>query len=290
MSKLRGVFCPLVTPWDHRGELYPAKVRYNVSRLNRTGLAGLVAGSRPGEGRLLEPEEARRLFDLVREAADDDKRLVAGVSAESVRQSASLASAASDLGYEAVLAAPPSESWGDDGAARAELYYRSLGDRSPLPVYLDLDPCGAFPPEAVVDLASHPGIAGVVTDGEGDLTRRLLAEAPDGFDIVARGVHQLVELWEGGARAVVAPLANAVPFHLLSIEEALRTRESAAAAALLERTREALRVIYPALGPAGLKHAADLRGAYGGSPRLPGAPLSEADKERVAQSLDGLLS
>ena len=52
MLKLRGVYCPISTPFDPAGELNPTKIRQNVNRLGRTALAGYVVGSVVGEGPL----------------------------------------------------------------------------------------------------------------------------------------------------------------------------------------------------------------------------------------------
>lgn len=290
MPKLRGVLCPTATPWDHAGELYPAKVRHHIEKLNRTGLSGYWVASHAGEGALLAPEETRRLYDLVREAAADGKTLAADVSAESVKTSVALGNAAVELGYGPAVAAPPRTEWAGDLAARARLYFVALADRSPSPLYLDLTAAGTLDADAVLGLARHPRIVGVFAPADPSFTERLISDAPDDFDVVAGDIDQFVQMWDQGVRAAAAPLANAIPFHCLSIEEALRTREPDAAAKLLDRAAEALRAIYPALGPAGLKHAMDLRGAFGGAPRLPGAPLSPDERARVEQALDGLLS
>ena len=53
MRKLRGVLCPVVTPFDYAGELYPAKLRHNLAKLGRTRIAAYVLTSWDGEGSLL---------------------------------------------------------------------------------------------------------------------------------------------------------------------------------------------------------------------------------------------
>lgn len=169
MLKLKGIIAPLPTPWNADGELYVAKVRHNVAKWNRVALAGYLVGGAVGEGPLLEAEEKRQLWTLVRESAGEGKTLLADVSMPSVRASVGLARVAAELGYTAVHALPPAE--GD-----ARLYYQALADGSPLPVLAR----GSFahpnvvsgPEEPVRNLSQH------LQQGAGWAIWKLAAAAP----------------------------------------------------------------------------------------------------------------
>jgi 4-hydroxy-2-oxoglutarate aldolase len=127
MIKLKGVFAPIPTPFNHEGEIYAAKVRHNVAKWNRVALSGYLVASATGEGPLLNLDEKVALWSLVREVAAEGRVLIAGVTMPGVRASVALAREAARLGYSAVHALPPME--GD-----SLLYYRALADASPLPV------------------------------------------------------------------------------------------------------------------------------------------------------------
>ncbi len=100
-APFRGVYCPIATPFDHRGDLYPTKIRHNLARLNRTGLAGYVVGDLAGEGSRLATDERIRLFVEVASAADDNKTLIAAVSSASNAEALRLAQAAAESGLSA---------------------------------------------------------------------------------------------------------------------------------------------------------------------------------------------
>ncbi len=282
MLKLRGVYCPLATAFDHAGELYPTKIRHNVSRLNRTRIAGLEAGGAVGEGLSMTTAERRLVFGWVAEAAED-KTLLAAVDSESLTEALELSAAAADLGYDAVTAAAPRAYGGSDPA----LFFHILADRAKLPVL------------AVVrdeklklgDFATHPNIAGLIDySAEGGTARAALDLGREDFQVVIANQAAVPALWEAGARAILAPLANAVPFHLLSLEEALRTRELDAARELAHRADPAHRTVWLEGGAAGLKAAMDLRGGYGGAPRPPLTALSPEQRDAVRASIEGLAS
>ena len=97
--KLHGIFPPIATPFDHNGDLYLAKVRYDVEKWNKTQLAGYVVCGSTGESVFLTCQEETRLWEAVREAAAADKLLIAGTGMESVRETVQLG----ELDPEAVV-------------------------------------------------------------------------------------------------------------------------------------------------------------------------------------------
>ena len=284
MLKLRGVYCPLITPFDPSGELFESKITHNVRRLERTELAGYVVGSRVGEGPLLTDEERVRLFDLVAAVAGEARQRIASVDAPSPRQAAALAAAASERGYDAVCACAPGEYVNAD----AGLYFDVLADESPVPVIVVTTEHGPLTEAAFARAAAHPNVAGAIHAGSTEGARSILPVLPEGFSVLTGAESSWVDLWDEGVQGAVLPLANAVPFHWLSVAEALRTREPDAARELAERAAEAADLVWPRLGPAGVKWATDLRGGYGGRPRAPLMELTPEDKAAVASSLKGL--
>jgi 4-hydroxy-2-oxoglutarate aldolase len=56
--KLHGIFVPIATPFNYDGEVYATKVEHNVTKWNKTGLAGYVVCGPAGESALLSAERA----------------------------------------------------------------------------------------------------------------------------------------------------------------------------------------------------------------------------------------
>jgi dihydrodipicolinate synthase/N-acetylneuraminate lyase len=101
VASWNGVFCPLVTPFNFAEDLYPAKILHNVARLEKIALAGYIVGSRTGEGEMLSFDETVRLLELV--AGATKKLKIVSTALPSVRESARLIGAASELGYAAAM-------------------------------------------------------------------------------------------------------------------------------------------------------------------------------------------
>ena len=161
---LEGVFAPVTTPFYPDERIYFKKLEFNVSRLSLTALAGLVVLGSTGEAVALDDAETLEVLRAAAESAAEDKVLIAGVGRESVKATVNLAEAAAAAGYDAVLVRNPSY-YRPQLTPEALLYFfRSVADRSPLPVILYSIPKftqAEIPLEVVAELAEHANIIGL---------------------------------------------------------------------------------------------------------------------------------
>ena len=285
--KLNGIWVAATTPFDAREDLYPAKIRHNIGRWNRTSVAGYAVGTTtPGEGDLLSEKETIHLWEHVAEGAAPEKLLLASTGVAGVRGTVSRANAAADLGYHAALVEAPSFI---DGPAAAKdvqaLFYRGVADQTKIPVVIGSGPENsslAVSVDTACLLGEHPNII-AINEGAGPVKKvtQLIHDVPSGFQVLAGSMDILYLSLEQGAVGAILAFANAAPFLCLSLEEAVRTREYEAARELHERASTAAGVAGQ-YGVAGLKYAMDLQGYYGGPPRMPLAPLDAEAKELIA--------
>lgn len=133
---MQGIYAAIPTPFNAAGELYPAKLQHNIATWNRTAIAGFAVATRAGEGALLSFEERARLFGMVAEHNVKATTLIAGVTEQSVVEAVRVIRSAH--GYHAALLAAPHE--GDAG-----LFFRTVADRSPVPVIVESDEAFAHP-------------------------------------------------------------------------------------------------------------------------------------------------
>jgi dihydrodipicolinate synthase/N-acetylneuraminate lyase len=144
-----------------------------MARYSRSLLAGMVVLGSTGEAVLLDDAETRDVLRSAAEATSPEKVLIAGVGRESVKATVELAEAAAQFQYDAVLVRPPSYYAGQITAAAVLHYFRSVADRSPLPVVLYNIPKFVpyqIPVEVIAELAHHPNIIGV-KDSSGSVER-----------------------------------------------------------------------------------------------------------------------
>ena len=170
---LEGVFAATATPFYTDERIYFRKIEANIARYSRSLLAGIVVLGSTGEAPLIDDVESREVLRVAAQAAAPEKVLIAGVGRESVKATVELAEAAAAFRYDAVLVRPPSYYAGQLSSAAVLYYFRSIADRSPLPVVLyNIPKCVPYqiPVELVGELASHPNIIGI-KDSSGKVER-----------------------------------------------------------------------------------------------------------------------
>ena len=161
---LEGIFAPITTPFYSDERVYFKKLEFNVSRLSLTGLAGLVVLGSTGEAVALDDSETLEVLRVASESAAEDKVLIAGIGRESVKATVMLAEAAGHAQYDAVLVRNPCYYRPQLTPAALLHYFRTVADRSPLPVILYSIPKfteAEIPVEVVAELAQHPNIIGL---------------------------------------------------------------------------------------------------------------------------------
>ena len=173
MMLLEGVFAAVTTPFYSDERIYYRKIEANMARYSRSLLAGMVVLGSTGEASLVDDLESREVLRVAAEAAAPEKVLIAGVGRESVKATVELAMAAAACRYDAVLVRPPSYYAAQMSSAAVLHYFRSVADRSPLPVILyNIPQCVPYqiPVDLVSDLAGHPNIIGI-KDSSGKVER-----------------------------------------------------------------------------------------------------------------------
>jgi dihydrodipicolinate synthase/N-acetylneuraminate lyase len=177
---LQGIFPPLTTPFYPDGNVYFKKLEHNVERYSKTPAAGLVVLGSTGESIMLSDEERREVLKAAREAAAPSKVLIAGTGVESAGETLRLTEYAAELGYDVALVRTPHFYKKQMQQANMLAFYRTVADRSPLPVMIYNVPGFTgydIPAEVVVELADHPNIIGMKESG-GDVEKiRKMAES-----------------------------------------------------------------------------------------------------------------
>ena len=283
--KLQGIFPPIVTPFDHKGEIYLSKIEHNVQKWNLTSLAGYVVMGSTGESVHLTPEEKFTVWEQVAKHAAPEKLLIAGTGVESVRETVMLTNRAAEMGYKAAMVRTPHYYKNlINSAAGQMLYYRAVADQSKLPLIIYNWPqvTGVdIPVEAVVCLSEHPNII-AIKESSGNLEKvmAMIRTVKHGFQVLVGSAPTLWPSLLMGACGAILAYANAAPYSTIAIWEAYRTREDAAGLDWQNRIGRAAALVTTKYGVAGLKYAMDLNGYYGGPPRLPlSFPTPEAKRE-----------
>ena len=182
---MEGIFAAIPTPFYPDERVYFRKLEANVARYSRSLLSGILLLGSTGEAVALNDQESMDVLRVAAEAAAPEKVLIAGVGKESVKATLELAEAAARSQYDAVLVRTPTYYVSQMSTAAVLHYFRSVADRSPLPVLLyNIPRCVPYsiPIEGIAELAFHPNIFGI-KDSSGSVERikgavEATAEAP----------------------------------------------------------------------------------------------------------------
>src|SRR5437660_3142127 len=161
---LQGVFPAVTTPFYSDGSVYYKKIEHNIDRYSRTPVAGLVILGSTGEAVMLSDEERREVLRESVQAASPEKVLIAGTGEESVIETLRLTEYAAKLQYDVALVRTPHFYRPQMKPEALLAFYRTVADRSPLPVLLyTVPPFTAYdlPVEVIAALAEHPNIIGI---------------------------------------------------------------------------------------------------------------------------------
>ncbi len=176
---LHGILPPITTPFYPDGNVYFKKLEANVERYSRTPVSGIVVLGSTGEAILLSDQERREVLKCAREAAAPSKVLIAGTGVESAIETLKLTEYAAQLGYDVAMVRTPHYYKKQMQPANLLAFYRTVADRSPLPVIIYNFPQATgydMPAEIVIELAEHPKLIGI-KESSGDVEKvRKMAE------------------------------------------------------------------------------------------------------------------
>lgn len=285
----KGVFTPIVTPFDEREQIDYGKMKHNLEKWGKTNLAGIVVLGSNGEFAYLTKEEKLELTEFVANNFTQDKKIIVGTGCETTMETIDLSVRVAEFGVHAVLVLPPNYY---KGSMKDEILYRhymEVADASPVPVMIYNMPRNTginLAPSLVARLSKHPNIVGI-KDTSGNISQliELVRDTEDGFSVFAGNAGYLLPALSIGAVGGTLATANILPdecCRLISLFEAGQMKE---AKDLQLRLAEPNFLVTVKLGIPALKAALDMLGYQGGLPRRPLRPLSDDEKEIVRQAL-----
>jgi dihydrodipicolinate synthase/N-acetylneuraminate lyase len=175
---LHGIFPPITTPFYPEGNVYFKKLEHNVEHCSKTPVAGIVVLGSTGEAVLLSDQERRDVLKTARDAAAANKVLIAGTGIESANETLRLTEYAAELGYDIAMVRTPHYYKRQMQPANMLAFYRTVADRSPLPVIIYNFPQATgydISAELVIELADHPNLIGIKeSSGDVEKVRRMV--------------------------------------------------------------------------------------------------------------------
>jgi 4-hydroxy-tetrahydrodipicolinate synthase len=204
MSRFGSVITAMVTPFTADGELDHEGAAELARWLVSQGNDALVLSGTTGEAACLTDEEQIALWRTVRSAVDVP--LIAGSGTNDTRHAAELTSAAADAGVDAVLIVTPY--YNRPSQAGIEAHFRHVCEATELPVIVYDIPVRTgrkIGSDLILRMANEiPNVVGL-KDAAGDpgATARIIADAPDGFEVFSGDDPLTLSLLAVGAVGVI---------------------------------------------------------------------------------------
>lgn len=287
-GRFGAVLTAMVTPFDARGALDLDTASQLARWLVDHGNDGLVVTGTTGEGPTLADNEDRELWRAVREAVTVP--IIAGAGTNDTRHSIEQVKAAEAAGVDGVLAVTPY--YNRPSQAGIEAHFRAIAAATTLPVMLYDIPIRAgrkIAHDTLVRLLTEVPNIVAVKDAALDVSAsaRLVADAPDDFDLYSGNDDQTLPLLSIGAVGVVGVATHWAGVQMGEMIAAFSKGDVDEARRLNQRMLESYDFETSDLTPNPVPSKAMMRvlGIPVGECRLPNAPAPEGLEDRAREVL-----
>ncbi|MDZ7623956.1 MAG: dihydrodipicolinate synthase family protein [Ignavibacteriaceae bacterium] len=274
---LKGIYPPLTTPFID-DEVSFDNLVLNLLRYENKLLSGYVLFGSNGESAFLTRDEKLQIVAKVQEHTK--RTLIAGTGLDSIKETISLTNDAAERGANYALIITPSFFKSEMKHHNFLNYYTRIADSIMIPLIIYNVPKFTnvnIETETIIELSSHPNIIGLKDSTENpSRISEISANVDSEFKLIVGTASVLYNGLTSGAKAGILALANIAPDQCLQIYNLIREKNFEKALEIQNRMIPVNKAVTTKFGVAGLKAAMDLLGYFGGKPRMPLEPLSEA--------------
>lgn len=294
-KNLMGVFAPITTPFDEKGEVAYNKLIDNMKFYAKSGLKGYLALGSNGENKSLTTEEKTKVLDTIIKHKGTNQFVMAGCIFESTKETIEFAKIAERLGSDFITLLPPSYFKKEMTDAVLLRYFSEVANnvKKPCLVYNAPQFCGGtvLSVSLIKDLAKHPNIIGVKDSSNAANIESYLFAVRDSFNVIPGSANFFMNALFMGANGGVISLANIFPDMTCELYDLVVAKKYEEAFKLNEKVIQTNKSVSGTGGVAAVKYAMDLAGLHGGNPRLPLLPLGDDVKKKIEDYLkkEGLI-
>ena len=281
-SLLCGIFPSITTPFLH-GEVNLKHLRSNIQRYNKLPLGGYMILGGNGEYLGLTEKETLQVVETILDSAKSDRTIVAGAGRESAEATISFIKTLAQWDIDIVSIITPFYFAKSMSEAGLTAYFTKIADESPIPVLLYNSPDYAagleITPQMVSVLSRHPNIVGMKNSSKRHISEFIQAvDEGETFFFHTGKAKQAYQDLQSGAIGATLSMAIYCPERCIALYEQFRQGRCEEAATNDLAIQRIYRAGLSSYGVAGVKYLMDLRGYYGGNPRLPLLPLTSGQK------------
>ena len=281
-----GSIVAIVTPFKD-GRIDEDAFRELIEIQIQGGTSAIVPCGTTGESATLNFREHNRVIDIALETARKRVPIIAGTGGNSTSEAIELTEHAKNAGADATLQVTPYYNKpSQEGLYR---HYKAIADAVPLPQVLYNIPSRTginMLPETVARLAELPEVV-AIKEGSGSLGQmaEIINLAGDKIVLLSADDNITLPVLSIGGKGVISVVANVVPEETAGMVKAWEEGNIEKAKGLFYKLFSLCKAMFYETNPVPVKTSLFLMGRIRDELRLPLAPLSEANLEKLKKAL-----
>lgn len=278
-----GSIVAIVTPFRNDA-IDEEKLRELVEFQIASGTDGIVPCGTTGEASTLDYAEHDRVIEIVVQQVKGRVPVIAGTGSNSTTEAIEMTAHAKRIGADgALLVTPYYNKPSQEGLYR---HYRAIADAVALPQVLYNVPGRTgvnLLPETVARLAEISNIV-AIKEATGSLQQasEVLALCGDKLDLLSGDDFITFPMMACGAKGVISVVANIMPKEVAALVDAFRAGKMEEARQLHLKLLKISNAMFIETNPVPVKTAVALMGKASDEVRLPLAPMSDANRAKLA--------
>ncbi len=279
----KGSIVAIITPFKN-GAIDEEKLRELVEFQIVNGTDAIVPCGTTGEASTLDYAEHYRVIEIVIQQAKKRVPVIAGTGSNSTTEAIELTARSKELGADgALLVTPYYNKPSQEGLYR---HYKAVAEAVALPLVLYNVPGRTsvnLLPETVARLAEIPSIVGI-KEASGSLQQasEIIARCGEKLDVISGDDFITLPMMACGAKGVISVVANIMPKEVAALVDAFSAGKLEDARQWHLKLLSIANAMFIETNPVPVKTAVALMGMATDEVRLPLAPLSEANRTKLA--------
>lgn len=281
----KGSIVAIVTPFNRDGEVDEEGLRKLVEFQIENGTDGIVPCGTTGEASTLDYDEHDRVIEIVVQQTKKRVPVIAGTGSNCTKEAIEITEHAKKVGADgALLVTPYYNKPSQEGLYR---HYKTVAEAVALPQVLYNVPGRTginMLPQTVARLAEIPNIV-AIKEAAGSIQQasELLSLCGDRINVLSGDDFVTFPLLACGGSGVISVTANIMPKEVAALIDLFEAGNLEEARRLHLDLLKINNAMFIETNPVPVKTALGLMGKCLGEVRLPLAPMSEANTEKLAQ-------
>ncbi|MDR2578216.1 MAG: 4-hydroxy-tetrahydrodipicolinate synthase [Chitinispirillales bacterium] len=278
-----GCYVAIVTPFNSDGSLNEEGLRSNIEFLIANGVAGIVPCGTTGESATLTWEEHKRVVDIAIEQAKGRVQVIAGAGSNNTSEAVEAALHAKKSGADAIMSITPYYNKPtQEGLYR---HFSAIAAKVDIPMVVYNVPGRTavnMLPETVARLCDIPQVM-AVKEASGNITQisEIHRLCGDRLDILSGDDGMTLPVLACGGKGVISVIGNIVPAKMSKMVALYQKGDHHAALEIHEELLPLSQIVFIETNPAPVKVCMAEIGLASGPVRLPLAPMSDTNKEKL---------